>query len=160
MVCRPKLSGAAFRFEAWPTVQRLVTQHFGSNPDYYDQFGFPGHEGIDLAAPIGTPYFAVADGVVSWASDQRRSGGPSAYGWHVILEHEGGYSTLYAHAEPWPLPKVGDVLRAGDGVAFSGNSGNSSGPHLHLTLKQVGYQLPGWPAGYMNPWPFLEPLLQ
>lgn len=159
MVQRPKLTEATFRFEVWPTTQRLVTQHFGARPDYYAQFGLPGHEGIDLASPYGTPYTAVADGVVIWASDQRRSGGPSAYGWHIILDHGDGYTTLYAHAAVWPLPPVGSVVLAGEVVAFSGNTGNSSGPHLHLTLKKQGYQLPGWPAGYMNPWPFLEPLL-
>lgn len=159
MVHGPKLSEATFRFEVWPTTQRLVTQHFGANPDYYAQFGLPGHEGIDLASPIGMPYFAVADGTVIWASNMRRSGGVSAYGWHVILDHGNGYSTLYAHAQPWPLPKEGDLIQAGEPVAWSGNSGNSSGPHLHLTLKKEGYQLPGWPPGYMNPFPFLEPLL-
>lgn len=159
MVCQPKLIEATFRFEVWPTTQRLVTQHFGTRPEYYAQFGFPGHEGIDLAAPYETPYTAVADGVVIWASDQRRSGGPSAYGWHVILDHGNGYTTLYAHAAVWPLPAVGDAVLAGDIVAFSGNSGNSSGPHLHLTLKKEGYRLPGWPAGYMDPFPLLEPLL-
>lgn len=159
MVYGPKLNGATFAFQAWPTTQKYITQRFGDNPENYEKFGLPGHEGIDISAPFGTPYYAVAPGTVIWASDQRRSGGPSAYGWHVIVQHAAGYSTLYAHAAAGSLAVVGTAVSAGDVVGISGNTGNSSGPHLHLTLKQEGYQLPGWPAGYMDPWPFLEPLV-
>jgi len=159
MVCGPKLSGAVFAFEAWPTIIKQINQYFGEHPENYAKWKLPGHEGIDIAAPLGTPYYAVADGVVIWSSDQRRSGGPSAYGWHLILDHGNGYTTLYAHAQAGSLAAVGTVLLAGDTVGISGNTGNSSGPHLHLTLKQEGTQLPGWPAGYVDPWPYLEPLL-
>jgi murein DD-endopeptidase MepM/ murein hydrolase activator NlpD len=148
-----------FEFQAWPTTQKYITQPFGANPKNYEKFGLPGHEGIDISAPFGTPYYAVAPGMVIWASDQRRSGGPSAYGWHVIVQHAAGYSTLYAHAAAGGLAVVGTAVSAGDVVGISGNSGNSTGPHLHLTLKQEGFQLPGWPAGYMDPWPFLESLV-
>ena len=152
---------ADFRFLAWPTVERRVNQHFGENPQLYERFGLPGHEGIDLRSPIDTPYFCVAPGEVIWVSDRRRSSDEkSAYGWHVIIDHGNGYSTLYAHARPDVPVKSGDRLEAGDVVAFSGNTGNSSGPHLHLTLKKTGFQHPepDWPPGYMDPWPFLQDL--
>ncbi|MDX1689284.1 MAG: peptidoglycan DD-metalloendopeptidase family protein [Candidatus Promineifilaceae bacterium] len=148
-----------FHFSAWPTVQRRINQHFGVNPEDYRKFGLPGHEGIDLGSPLDTPYFCVAPGEVIWVSDRRRSSDePSAYGWHVIVDHGNGYSTLYAHARPDVPVKPGDRLEAGDVVAFSGNTGNSSGPHLHLTLKKKGHRLPGWPEGYMDPWPLLRDL--
>jgi len=148
-----------FRFSAWPTVERRVNQHFGENPELYEKFGLPGHEGIDLRSPLDTPYFCVAPGEVIWVSDRRRSSDEkSAYGWHVIVDHGNGYSTLYAHARPDVPVKVGDKLKAGDTVAFSGDTGNSSGPHLHLTLKKKGHQLEGWPPGYIDPWPFLRAL--
>lgn len=137
---------------------KYITQRFGENPAAYAPFGLPGHEGIDIAAPLYSPYYAVADGVVIWASDQRRSGGPSAYGWHVIIDHGNGYTTLYAHGEEALPVGVGEPVRAGDVVAYSGNTGNSSGPHLHLTLKLAGAQLDGWPPGYLDPWPYLEPM--
>ena len=153
------MSGAAFVFQEWPTTVRRITQYFGANPEFYKRYWLPGHEGIDLASPLGTPYYAVAGGRVIWVSDQRRSGGASAYGWHIIIDHLNGYTTLYAHADSSGLIAVGTAVKAGDVIGYSGNTGNSSGPHLHLTLKQEGYQLAGWPAGYRDPYPFLAPLL-
>lgn len=156
---QPDADPAEFRFGAWPTVERRVNQRFGENPEVYEKFGLPGHEGIDLGSPLDTPYFCVAPGEVTWVSDRRRSSDEkSAYGWHVIVDHGNGYSTLYAHARPDVPVKVGDKLEAGDIVAFSGDTGNSSGPHLHLTLKKEGHQLQGWPSGYMDPWPLLRAL--
>jgi len=147
-----------FQFERWPTTQKFITQAFGKRPEYYSQFGYPGHEGIDLAAPMGSPYYAAAPGTVLKVADKRRDGKPSAYGWHVIIDHGHGLSTLYAHAAAEIAVKVGDQVNAGQIIAFSGNTGNSSGPHLHMTVKKQGYQLAGWPAGLMDPWPLLEPL--
>jgi hypothetical protein len=137
-----------------------VTQGFGENPEDYGPF-LPGHEGIDLSSPMGTPYFAPKAGKVIWASDRRRSDGQlSLYGWHVIIDHGDGYSSLLAHALPDPPVAIGDMVAAGQIVAYSGNTGNSSGPHLHLTLKKAGHQLEGWPPGYMDPWPHLSHLLE
>lgn len=156
---RPKSITAAFAFQKWPTTTKVITQVFGANPDKYKPYGLPGHEGIDIAAPFGTPYFAVAPGVVIWSSDQRRSGGASAYGYHVILDHGRGFTTLYAHAKREGRAAVGQALQAGDIVAVSGDTGNSYGPHLHLTLKEKGYKLTNWPPGYRDPWPYLKPLM-
>jgi murein DD-endopeptidase MepM/ murein hydrolase activator NlpD len=149
-----------FRFQHWPTVKKGLNQGFGERPEKYKKFGLPGHEGVDLPAPFGTPYMAVAPGRVIWASDRKRSepDKASAYGWHVILDHGGGYSTLYGHAQE-ELPVIeGQMVTAGQVVGFSGNSGNSEGPHLHLTLQKEGHVTEGWPPRYMDPWPFLEPL--
>ena len=150
-----------FKFHFWPTTDKVVTQHFGENPDFYKDVsnGFlPAHEGIDLKAPMNTPYFAVAPGKVSRVSDKNWAGEASPYGWHVVVNHGQGYSTLYAHARPDIPVKVGDQVTPGQVLAFSGNTGNSSGPHLHLTLKKKGFTQPGWPPDYVDPWPFLEPL--
>lgn len=149
-------------FKAWPTTEKRITQRFGNNPEYYAQFGLPGHEGIDLAAPIGSPYYAVADGVVTRVTDKKANGTPSAYGWHCIIDH-GHFTTLYAHAQD-NLPsvvQVGEPVSAGDIVGYSGNTGISSGPHLHLTLKIDGYVAPGWACcpGYADPYPYLFPLM-
>lgn len=155
--------GAAgdFKFRVWPTNTKRVTQYFGERPEFYKNIsnGFlPGHEGIDLAAPFGTPYFCVAPGKVVAVTDKRRDGTASAYGWHVVVDHGNGYSTLYAHATSDILVSVGDTVAAGQILAHSGNTGVSSAPHLHITLQKKGHETPGWPAGYMDPWPFLEPL--
>jgi murein DD-endopeptidase MepM/ murein hydrolase activator NlpD len=156
----PKEEPEPFKFEVWPTVAKRITQKFGARPDYYKQFGFPGHEGIDLASPFDTPYMAVAAGKVIKVSDKRSDGRPSAYGWHIVVEHREGYSTLYAHAKPEIPVSEGQEVTAGQILGYSGSTGNSSGPHLHLTLKKKGYQLAGWRPGYMDPYDLLSPLLR
>ena len=89
------------------------------------------HAGVDLAAPIGTPIYAVADGVVIDA-------GPTAgYGAWVKLRHADGTVTLYGHVNTW-LVSVGQRVMAGDQVATVGNRGNSTGPHCHFEVMPNG----------------------
>jgi murein DD-endopeptidase MepM/ murein hydrolase activator NlpD len=152
---------AGFKFESWPTEFKSVSQKFGVNRERYGP-KFPGHEGIDVHAPENTRYFAVADGTVG--EIRPSTGKKPAYGTFVRINHVDGYSTLYAHAVADPLPPVrkGQAIKAGDVVAISGNTGNSSGPHLHLTLKKIDHEEPGWgkKPGYMDPGPFLVKLLR
>ena len=89
------------------------------------------HAGIDLANSIGTPIFAVSDGVVIDA-------GPTAgYGMWVKLLHADGTVTLYGHVNT-TLVSVGQRVMAGDQIATMGNRGNSTGPHLHFEVLQGG----------------------
>jgi hypothetical protein len=89
------------------------------------------HAGIDLANAIGTPIFAVSDGVVIDA-------GPAAgYGALVKLLHADGTVTLYGHVNT-TLVSVGERVMAGDQIATMGNRGNSTGPHLHFEVLQNG----------------------
>lgn len=142
-----------FRYTAWPTIEHRITQAFGARPDYYGQWGLPGHEGIDIASPLGTAYFAPAGGVVIAV----RSGSTSAYGTYIIIDHQNGYTTLMAHMQANPPVSVGQTVIAGQLVGYSGNTGRSDGPHNHLTLKKEGYVHPGWESkpGYIDPAPFL-----
>lgn len=96
-----------------------------------------GHPGIDLSAPSGTPVFAADSGLVifaGWAG--------AGYGNTVLIDHGNGYKTLYAH-----LSQVSTVCSArvekGKIIGLSGNTGNSSGPHLHFEVRV--------PGGYLNP---------
>ncbi|MEX5721573.1 M23 family metallopeptidase [Geodermatophilus maliterrae] len=89
------------------------------------------HAGIDLAAPIGTPEYAVADGVVLEA------GPASGYGLVVYVQHENGDVTVYGHMEEI-LVEPGQVVRAGETIALLGNRGQSTGPHLHLEVHVGG----------------------
>ncbi|MGY1651911.1 M23 family metallopeptidase [Geodermatophilus sp. SYSU D01119] len=89
------------------------------------------HYGIDLAAPIGTPEYAAADGVVL------RAGAASGFGLAVYILHENGDVTVYGHMEEI-LVEVGQYVDAGETIALLGNRGQSTGPHLHFEVHQGG----------------------
>jgi murein DD-endopeptidase MepM/ murein hydrolase activator NlpD len=89
------------------------------------------HAGIDLAAPMRTPEYAVMDGVVLEA------GPASGYGLAVYLQHPNGDVTVYGHMDEI-LVSAGQVVQAGDTIALLGNTGQSTGPHLHFEVHQGG----------------------
>jgi len=89
------------------------------------------HGGIDIANSIGTPIYAVSDGIVIDA-------GPTAgYGMWVKLRHSDGTVTLYGHINT-ALVNIGEKVMAGDQIATMGNRGNSTGPHLHFEVLLNG----------------------
>ena len=92
------------------------------------------HEGVDFVAPPGTPVFAAADGVVTGAAP---NGG---YGNWVRIDHDGGkLETVYGHLETFaPSIKPGARVTKGEVVGFVGNTGRSTGPHLHFELLVGG----------------------
>ena len=99
------------------------------------------HAGIDIANSIGTPIYAVADGVVTDA-------GPTAgYGAWVKIRHADGTVTLYGHVNTW-LVSVGQRVMAGDQIATIGNRGNSTGPHCHFSVLLNG-------TDFIDPLPWL-----
>ncbi|MGY1669347.1 M23 family metallopeptidase [Geodermatophilus sp. SYSU D00710] len=89
------------------------------------------HYGIDLAAPIGTPEYAAADGVVV------RAGAASGFGLAVYVLHENGDVTVYGHMEEI-LVEPGQYVEAGETIALLGNRGQSTGPHLHFEVHEGG----------------------
>jgi murein DD-endopeptidase MepM/ murein hydrolase activator NlpD len=86
------------------------------------------HYGIDLAAPLGTPIVAAADGVVLEA------GRASGYGNAIYIEDTEGFVHVYGHMRYWNV-EVGQVVRAGEEIAKVGNEGRSTGPHLHWEVR-------------------------
>ena len=101
-----------------------VTQHFG------DTFTDPkGHKGIDYALPIGTPVLAAADGEV-WKAGWDATG----YGNCVMIKHPDGSGTVYGHLLNWAV-YAGQKVKAGEKIGNSGNSGNSTGAHLHFEYR-------------------------
>jgi murein DD-endopeptidase MepM/ murein hydrolase activator NlpD len=89
------------------------------------------HAAIDLAAPIGVPVKAAMDGRVSAA------GVNTTYGKFIILSHSGGYQTLYAHMNAFAV-KQGDYVEQGAKIGEVGNTGYSTGPHLHFSIYRNG----------------------
>lgn len=91
------------------------------------------HMGVDYAAPIGTPVFSVANGKVV------HLGFSGAFGNLIILEHEGGYRTYYAHLSNYNVElEVGNEVRRGLEIGYVGTTGRSTGPHLHFELRKDG----------------------
>ena len=114
-------------------VEGKITSDFG-----YRKAPVPGattnHSGIDIAVPVGTLVKAIADGKVVAAN-----GGMRGYGNGVFIDHgiinEKHVISEYGHLSEFSV-KVGDKIKQGQIIAKSGNSGTSSGPHLHLTIRE------------------------
>ncbi|MCJ2188582.1 M23 family metallopeptidase [Novosphingobium beihaiensis] len=99
------------------------------------------HKGVDLAAPIGTPVYAPADGVVSRASWF------SSYGLYISLEHGGEMETRYGHLSRLNVAE-GQRVHKGDVIGFVGSTGRSTGPHLHYEVRVDGKAV--------NPLPYMQ----
>lgn len=93
------------------------------------------HTGLDFGAPMGSAVYATADGIVTMASN-----GANGYGLQVDLQHGYGYETKYAHLSRTNV-QVGQKVKRGDLIAFTGNSGLSKGPHLHYEIKKDGIKI-------------------
>jgi murein DD-endopeptidase MepM/ murein hydrolase activator NlpD len=117
---------------------------FGAPRDYDgDEIFDDIHEGLDFHARVGDPVLACRDGHVVWASNQRRIGGDSLLGSHIIIEHGDGLITWYGHLSNM-LSAVGDVVELGDTIGWAGESGRTTGPHLHLIVQHIGHGLSGY----------------
>lgn len=127
-----------------------ISQPFGARPDYYAQFGLGGHEGIDVACPVGTRCRAVESGEVVEVGL-----GSGAYGYYVKLRTPEGADWLWAHLLPYDLPRPGSHFDAGSGSWWTGSSGNIQGVHLHLGFRPHFWERGGPFDGWVDPLPFL-----
>ena len=120
----------------WPADTIRITQLFGGtefakqNPGIY---GRPYHPGVDFGMPIGTKIKSVAPGVIRDFDNTDDYPGCYAWGMWLLIDHDNGLSSLYAHLSS-VIVKPGQRVGAGEVVALSGNTGVSTGPHLHLTI--------------------------
>ncbi|MGJ3251584.1 MAG: peptidoglycan DD-metalloendopeptidase family protein [Elainellaceae cyanobacterium] len=103
-----------------------ISSEFGLRANPFGR-GYEFHNGIDFPGPIGTPIYATAPGVVQKAEWSR------GYGYHVVVEHGYGYRTLYAHMSEVNTSQ-GDSISKGQIVGYLGNTGRSTGPHLHYSV--------------------------
>ncbi len=106
---------------SWPLKGR-ITRGFSSDSQRR-------HDGIDISAPLGTPIRAAASGRVAYSGELR------GYGKVIILEHRGGYYTIYAH-NLINLVKEGQWVERGEIIAKVGRSGNAKGAHLHFEIRK------------------------
>ncbi len=92
------------------------------------------HNGIDLACAIGTKCLAIADGIVV-ASKVNGGGVKTGYGYYMVVKHN-GFIALYAHLNRLGLP-TGTIVKQGQQIADTGNTGTSTGPHLHFEIHDT-----------------------
>ena len=124
----------------WPVpTNRYVSSHYG----YRNIFGYKEfHTGMDIPAPERTNIIASNSGIVTTARYAS-----SGYGNRIIIDHGGGYQTLYAHCYALNV-KVGDFVAQGDVIAFVGSTGLSTGNHLHFEIRENGATI--------NPYPYVK----
>jgi murein DD-endopeptidase MepM/ murein hydrolase activator NlpD len=114
----------------WPVQGARLSQNVG--PRRHPVFGYRScHTGMDLAAGTGTPIAAAATGIVTAVTTLR------AYGRVIVIAHNGGLSTMYAHLSKFNV-SVGQGVAVGDTIGFVGSSGWSTGPHLHFEVHVNG----------------------
>jgi len=122
----------------------------------YAKFGLPGHEGLDIRAPMNSKIFACADGQI-YSIRTKDDGNP--YGNHIRISHDLGYKTIYAHLNSFmPNLKVGDNVSRKQQIGYANSTGNSTGSHLHLTLKKDGATAEGltnYPNDIIDPTPYM-----
>lgn len=140
-----------FAVVAWPAASSGITQYFGEHPEWYAKHNMAGHEGVDLPAKTGDPVYAVADGVVHMVHPAPTG---HNYGTHVRIDHAGGYQSIYAHLSALQVQEKQRVT-AGQVIGLAGSTGNSTGPHLHFSLKKANAESPGYPGNFIDPLPFL-----
>jgi murein DD-endopeptidase MepM/ murein hydrolase activator NlpD len=128
---------------------RTITQDFAEHPEKYATFGINGHNGVDFAVPLNQKIQAVDDGVVV-----KRAYDEKGFGNYIKVGHEWG-ETLYAHLIGIDVVE-GDEVRQEQVIGWSGNSGNSSGPHLHFGVRPYPLKTDNGYNGYVDPLPYLN----
>ncbi len=156
---------------SWPLASVFITQHFGSSQSAKRLYTTGTHNGVDFRATVGTPVLSAASGVVVDTGDTDLTCRGASYGRWVLIRHNNGLSTLYGHLE---LIRVGrgEQVVPGQTIGYSGNTGYSTGPHLHFTVfasaavrvdslpssscKNAVYKIPVSPRnGYLDPESYL-----
>lgn len=123
----PALPTGMFRF---PVNGGTISSRFGERRSYGP------HRGVDIANPRGTPIFAAANGTIT----VRTRG--SSYGRYIVIQHANGYSTLYAHLSEFAGSlRVGSSVVRGQVIGWVGNSGRSTGSHLHWEVRRCNQAL-------------------
>jgi len=126
----------------YPCSSRRITSRFGwrMHPIYHEERF---HHGIDFGGKVGIPVRATCDGIVEFSGYSQ-----GGYGNMVIIDHNYGFKTLFGHMLKNLRVKKGDFVKKGSIIGYLGNTGLSTGPHLHYEIKYLRY--------YVDPYPFLK----
>lgn len=174
VIDRTKLPTQAPGTLVWPVENVRITQLFGRTVDSERLYTSGTHNGVDFGVPSGTAVKSVTDGIVIGSGNTDLKRGCYSYGQWLLVEHTNGLTSLYAHLSGVAV-NVGSAVRAGETIAYSGNTGYSTGPHLHLTIfasggVEIGTYRSGTPCNgariplptkknaYLDPMPFLPSL--
>jgi len=118
----------------WPTTATWLSGY-----DYTP----PVHNGLDFDGDFGSPIYASDAGVITYSGWSDRG-----YGNLIVIDHDRGFETYYAHLEDGKMLPCGTNVQKGQWIASMGSTGNSTGPHLHFELRHYGQP--------QNPWSFLQ----
>ena len=120
---------------SWPLDNVFITQLFGRTVAAKRLYASGSHSGVDFRASVGTPIKAVADGTVMGTGDTDLTCPGASMGKFVFVKHLNGLSTAYAHLS---LIKAyeGEAVKRGQVIGYSGNTGHTTGPHLHLEVYE------------------------
>lgn len=158
---------------SWPLDKITITQYFGNTPFATANaqiYNGKGHTGVDFRASIGTPIKAALDGTIVGVGNTDVVSTCYSYGKWVMIKHPNGLSTLYAHMSLQNV-SVGQEVATGQVLGYSGNTGYTTGPHLHFGVYATqgvqitkltnskncrGVTIPlADPSAYLNPLSFL-----
>ena len=118
----------------WPLDHIWITQYFGNTRFAKSgAYNGHGHNGVDFGTAIGTPVKAALSGVVVETGNTDAYKGCYSYGKWVLIKHGNGLASLYAHLSDIRV-KAGQRVNTGQIIAYSGNTGYTTGPHLHFTV--------------------------
>ncbi|MBP7831656.1 MAG: peptidoglycan DD-metalloendopeptidase family protein [Candidatus Pacebacteria bacterium] len=123
-------TGIAF---AWPLEKIIITQKFGVTASSGRLYKSGSHSGIDLGAAIGTPVYAMADGTVEGTGDTDVLCPRVSYGRFILIKYSNGLASTYGHLSVISA-SAGQSVKKGQLVGYSGNTGYSTGPHLHVSV--------------------------
>ncbi|MFM2415266.1 MAG: hypothetical protein RI911_959 [Candidatus Parcubacteria bacterium] len=171
---RTKIPAAGKGILSWPLDKVRITQKFGSTAFARGgAYGGKGHNGVDFQAPVGTPVKAALTGTILATGNTDVARGCYSYGKYVLIRHPNGLATLYGHLSSIAV-SPGQSVTTAEVVGYSGNTGYSTGPHLHFTVyaadavkvvkmgevrstspcRNVAVPVSAW-TGYLNPLEYL-----
>lgn len=118
----------------WPTTSYLITSYYGYRSAVYGLYSYTNwHSGIDIGAGYGAPIYAANNGTVI------SKGWSGSYGNSILINHNNGYYSLYAHMSSFANVSVGETVTRGQVIGYVGMTGAASGPHLHFEIRNCEY---------------------